>query len=385
MCERVVWFREANVSARHVLRFFALDYLVMAGCGGAFDDSSLQTGQQGQNLTAKRVGILFSSYGDIDSPDEAEGYVKRSILDPDVAPIPSFLKPLVANLGWFFMQNSIKGEYRKIGGSTHYRESSTAQAELVAADLRDAGVNIKSYTGFVFTYPYIVGTMAQIQADGIEELVVFNQGAQFSKVTQGINIREVKKYLNQHPEWSARVIAVRSFSDDDRFRDLLAASVQRRLDSDFPGVQPEDVCIFFPVHGLPMYLPNSGDPAIPQMQRAVDEMRDRFPSHPVFIGFQNHAELGSNWTQPADLEVARQIGGLSCPNVVINGRVSFTVDNLETLFDQGVAQRDEILKVRPSARVVVEKMFQTEPSFAEYIKTLTLEALSSRGDLALLR
>ncbi len=65
--------------------------------------------------------------------------------------------------------------------------------------------------------------------------------------------------------------------------------------------------------------------------------------------------------------------------------MAFTVDNLETLYDQGVAQRNKILEYRPSAHVTVERMFQSEPTFAAYIKDLTIEALSGRGDLEIMR
>lgn len=329
----------------------------------------------------KRIGVLFSSYGDVDSPEEVPNYIKAAISDPDVAPIPGFLKGIVGELAARFGSKDAADEYRVIGGSK-YRATSRAQADLVAAELRKSGVEVKTYTGFVFTYPYIHEAMAKIQADGITDLVVFNQGAQYSKVTQGINIREVRTYLRKHSEYQPNVTAVRSFSEDPRFRDLLADSIRVGLSENFASVEPKDVCIFLPAHGLPQYLPDNGDPAFGQMLRAYEDMKSRFHEHLVVTGFQNHSELGAKWTLPDSEEQAHFLAASAdCPNVLINGRISFTVDNIETLYDEGVSQRGTILEARPETNVVVQKSFDLEPSFVQYIATITTEALEGKGDI----
>ncbi|MEY4065729.1 MAG: hypothetical protein RIR26_1937 [Pseudomonadota bacterium] len=329
----------------------------------------------------KRVGILFSSYGDVDSPDEVPNYLKSAIRDPDVAPIPGYLKGIAAELAALFGGKKAADEYRVIGGSK-YRASSRAQADLVAEEFRKSGIEVKTYTGFVFTYPYIRETMAQIQADGITDLVVFNQGAQYSKVTQGINIREVRSYLKKHPEYQPNVTAVRSFSEDPRFRDLLADSIRVGLSENFSNVPASDVCIYLPSHGLPQSLPDNGDPAYGQMLRAYEDMKARFQGHLVVTGFQNHSELGTQWTMPDSEEQAHFLAASAdCPNVLINGRISFTVDNIETLYDEGVSQRATILEARPETKVVVQKSFNSESSYVSFITAVAQEALDGKGDI----
>lgn len=340
-----------------------------------------------QNVHAaeKRVGILFSSYGDVDSPEEVKDYLRSAIRDPDVSPIPGFLKGIASELAVIFGGKKAADEYRVIGGSK-YRATSRAQADLVAEEFRKSGTQVKAYTGFVFTYPYISETMAQIQNDGITDLVVFNQGAQYSKVTQGINIREVQTYLKKHAEYRPNVVAVRSFSDDSRFRELLADSIRVGLAENFSKIAPSDVCIFLPSHGLPQYLPDNGDPAYGQMLRAYEDMKARFQGYLVVTGFQNHSELGSKWTMPDSQEQAHFLGASAdCPNVLINGRISFTVDNIETLYDEGVSQRETILEARPETKIVVQKSFNSESSFVRYIVTVAREALDGKGDIQRLK
>lgn len=337
-------------------------------------------------LADSKIGVILSSYGDIDSPSEAESYVKRAILDPDIAPIPDVMRGFISSVGWHLLKRSIEAEYRQIGG-TGYRKSSAEQAKLLQEQLLERGLNAKVYTGFVFTYPYIKDTMARIQADGIEKLVVFNQGAQYSAVTQEINFREVREYLRRHPEWPVQVIGVKSFSDDARFVKLIAQSISEGLNKSFDGIARQDVCIFLPLHGLLADLALKGDPAQNQMMKVVDAMRRKFKIHRIFYGFQNHDEFpGSRWTLPNSDRVAQLIGKTKeCKHTLINGRITFTVDNLETLFDQAVAQREAILKGNPHGKVVVQDMFNSQESFINLLRDLTLEALHDQGDIAQLK
>ncbi len=329
----------------------------------------------------QKIGVLFSSYGDINSPSEAEGYLRAAINDPDVAPIPGFLKGIAAEFAVRFGGEKAANEYRVIGGS-HYRQSSREQAALVKTELKKRGLDAEVYTGFVFTFPFIKETMRQIQDDGVTDLIVFNQGAQYSKVTQGINIREVKSYLKLHPEYKVNAKAVRSFSEDPRFRNLLEASIQQGINENFSAVKSENLCLFLPAHGVPTYLPKNGDPAYQQMLNAYQDMKARFPNNLVFTGFQNHSELGSQWTQPDSAAQAEFIAKQSeCSNILINGRISFTVDNIETLFDEGVAQRKVIEETRPDAKVAVQRSFDSEQPFAEFMAQVTAEALQNIGDL----
>jgi protoporphyrin/coproporphyrin ferrochelatase len=337
--------------------------------------------QQQVVATERKVGILFASYGDVDKPEEVENYVKSAIRDPDVSPIPFYLKGIVAELGWLLQGKSAAEEYRVIGGS-NYRASSRAQADMVQKQLANQGLEAKTYIGFVFTYPYIRETMAKIQEDGITDLVLFYQGGQYSKVTQYINVREVKTYLKNHPEYTPRVTVVKSFSDDPRFRDLLADSISKGVSEFFPGEKPSDVCVYLPAHGLPMYLPENGDPAFGQMIAAYKDMKARFPEHLVVTGYQNHAELGAKWTLPDSDEQAHWLAaGADCPNVFISGRISFTIDNIETLYDEAVGQRETILKARPDTKVAVQKAFNSEPDFVNFLAELSIEALNGIGDL----
>lgn len=241
------------------------------------------------------------------------------------------------------------------------------------------------------TFPFVAEALTKAQADGVNKLYVFYQGAQYSKVTGQIVFRHVKEYLTRHPEWNVQVTAIKSFTDDPRFLDLIAARIDRQLRTSFASYGTEEVCLFFPMHGNVERLSREGDPYVPQIQRVVDGLRARYPSSPLFIGFQNHDEIPFlKWTQPTTDTTLATVAEHSCRGVLINGLISFTVDSLETLYDHAIDEPQVLLqetakKSRSPKFVVVEKMFNDDQDFVELMANLVEEAGQGQGDLAILR
>jgi protoheme ferro-lyase len=118
---------------------------------------------------------------------------------------------------------------------------------------------------------------------------------------------------------------------------------------------------------------------------AYEDMKARFSENLFVVGFQNHSELGSRWTLPDANEQAHWLAAAAdCPNVLINGRISFTIDNIETLYDENVHQRAIIAAAKPDAQAVVQKSFNAEPSFVSFLALLVSDALNGVGDIQVL-
>ncbi len=334
----------------------------------------------------EKIGVLFSSFGDVDSEEEIEPFVKKTLSDPDVVPVPRWMKPIIVQVGWEFEKENIIAEYRAIGGASNFRARSQSQAEKVAAKLRERGHDARGYTGFTMTFPFISEGLEKARRDGISRLVIFYQGAQWSRPTSYIVYRKAAQYLAKHPDWDVRVTMVRSFSDDARFQALLTKSIQARLDTDFAGLNPSEVCIVLPAHGNPIKFIELGDPAYDQMMRVFRAVRQSFPAHKVFHGFQNHSELPTlKWTQPDMDDVIRDVAKAECSHVLINGRTSFTIDSLETLYDHAIAETADLRAAAPHKKALVEPMFNDSPSFTSFLSLLAEDALNGKGDLAELR
>lgn len=337
-----------------------------------------------QNVIRK-IGVLFASYGDIDSLNELESYFKNSFsgiaLDGLASPFREWLTEIV----WQIQKEDSSEHYREFGIETHYRKNSQQQADIVEQKLRNVECEVKTYVGFNFTFPYISEALSRAQADNITELIVINHGSAYSEETTGLNFRDVSEYLKSHQEWDVKVTGVKSFARDERFIKLLGDKIEYRLNYTFGEVSPNDICIFLPIHGLPLSAERNGDPYISQTAYIIKKLSERFAKYSLQYGYQNHeysfTSLFIKWTQPRAEDIAKEIAKDSWKNVLINGQISFTIDGAETLGDQAIELRKIICDTASNKRVYVEKMFNTDDEFTTFMKELILDVLQGQGDL----
>lgn len=337
------------------------------------------------NSDGERIGVFFGSYGDVDSKDELKDFMKGTMLDPDIVPVPSFLRKAAAETFWLTNKKRIIGNYEKIGFHSGMREVSQKQVDRVVDSLTEMGFDARGYYGFNLTFPYISDSLDRAREDGVEKLVVMHQGAQYSKVTTGILIRDVKSYLQKHPEWDVQVIAIRSFSKDPRFVKLVGDGLERLIKERelVDNVKPH---IFLPIHGVPKKHIKEGDPYFSEVMHVLKALQYRFRDYHISYGFQNHGESAfSKWTGPNEHKTIEELAPESCTNVLIYGRISYTVDFFNTKFEMAIEQKEHIeehsREYGLSKNVYVAKMFNDEPLFVKYLAKIVSEALIGVGDL----
>lgn len=330
-----------------------------------------------------RVGVLIASHGDIDDLDEAEDYAKTAVLKNRAVPLPDFTRGIASKLGWLLVRNDIVNQYEAIGIKTNYRQNSEAQAKAIEKALRGMGIDARAYYGFNFTKPFIAQAMAQMRKDGIEHIVVFNQGAQYSSATGAENFRDVQEFLAETGDYSPSVVGVKQFSDDPRFRALLARRLQEDVDRIFPGVPYEDICILMGSHGLPNILQEKGDPATRQMLAATADIASRLPEAlEVKQGFLNDDFFpGVSWTHPTAEELADEIAASGRKHILLDGRLSFTVHHRATFYDLDTEARDAIQAQVPDAKIVLADNFDGDPALADLMAQLAIESLMGQGDI----
>lgn len=363
-------------------------------CGVAIKPSSTPSSVNANG--ARKVGVLLASHGDIDSPSELEFYIKTAFQKNVGIPLPSWSRGPITNPAYQLSVETVRKQYEIIG-PTRYRANAAKQVEAMNEALETLEIPAKAYFGANFTHPLISETLDQMRADGVDTIVVFNKGAQFSYASSGENMDDVLEYLNDHKDWNVQAIGQFSYSEDPRFREVLAKAIERDIESNFPSTAAQDICLLIGSHGLPKWLTDKGDPAIRQMQRAVGWLQTRFHDYPLYHGFLNDDFFpGAQWASPAADEVAKQMYGEACPNVLMDGRLSFTTHHRATLYDlnviaRGILEQPDLgpnkqahpLWVKP--KVVLAPNFDEDPNYASYMAKLTEEAIAGKGEIILLK
>jgi protoheme ferro-lyase len=236
-----------------------------------------------------------------------------------------------------------------------------------------------------------------MQADGVTTIVLFNKGAQFSYASCGENMEDVLKYLKDHPEYDVKVLGYRQYSDDDRFRTVMAKAIKADADALFPGVAPQDLCIMIGSHGLPQWMIDKKDPAIKQMEGAFASVSQKLAGYKTYHGYLNDDFIpGAKWVGPKASDLAPTLVKDKCKNVLLDGRLSFTTHHRATYYDMDYEVRNILEtpaklangKLDPTwtkPKVVLAPNFDGDPLFAELIVDLTKDALAGKGPVVKLK
>ena len=173
--------------------------------------------------------------------------------------------------------------------------------------------------------------------------------------------------------------------------------VTRDAKEKFPGVSPSQVCVLIGSHGLPVVMTNGGDPAIPAMDRAFDYMVTKMKPYRLYHGFLNDDFIpGAKWAQPPSVDVAHTMRDDGCHNVLMDGRLSFTVNHRATLYDLNYVARN-VLETKDDhinwqanltwtkPKVELANHFNGDPGLAKLLATLTKEALARNGDIEVIK
>ncbi len=342
------------------------------------------------------IAVLLASHGDIDSISELESYIKVSFQKNVGIPLPYWVRPAISDPAYKLSVGEVQSQYEVIG-ATKYRENTQKQIDALSKALKDAGIKAKTYYGFNFTTPFIADTMEQIKKDGIKKVIVFNQGAQCSWASQGENMEDVRDYLIEHPEFDGDVIGYREYSNDTRFRDLLHDVIIRDVKDKFGDKPTSLTCVLMASHGLPTRMTDDGDPAVKQMKDAFGYVAAKAKPYRFYHGFLNDDFIpGATWAQPEASEAAKKMRSDGCRNILMDSRLSFTVNHRATMFDLDTEARQIFTTKDPKQnwqaaltwtkpKVELASQFDGDPGFAKLITELTKEALARKGDLEIIK
>lgn len=368
---------------------------------------------------AQHIGVLFGSFGDVESCQCVNSYFKGALerlVGYEIPVRDEIERKVVADLVWSVSKKETFEMYTSISPqcNTSFISRSSAQSEAVVQQLRAMGVRATAYTAYNFvtgpgcpTGMTVADQMAAAAADAVDLLVVVNQnGAQNSNSTIGVVYDDVRAYLRSAAggTWNATIIGIDDYSQSSEFNRLLVQHTTEALEA-FPSAAPpplpQDTCIVFACHGNPQSLTEAGDPYESQIRANFRSLQHHFLSlnySNVTLAFQNHGGKGTKfpqsvfpWSSPPDTDVVPQIAAQTCIHVLISGIVSFVVDNSETEFDERIDDVRQLTALAPAKRVFVPEVFSSSSNgfasnaqFNKYLAGVVADAAQLKGDVRLL-
>lgn len=146
-------------------------------------------------------------------------------------------------------------KYSEIGGGSPILKWTNLQGELLVKELDQISPSSaphKHYVGFRYVNPLTEDTLAQIETDQPERVVIFSQYPQYSCATSGSSFNSIyhhykKRQLPSNIKWS--------IIDRWATHPLLVKSISERIKDElnkFPADKRDEVIILFSAHSLPL-------------------------------------------------------------------------------------------------------------------------------------
>jgi ferrochelatase len=305
-----------------------------------------------------KIAVLLTNLGGPTSLDDVEPFLYNIFKDSEIIKLP--MQRLTARIISKYRANKTRKKYEKIGGKSPLNDITQRQAEALG---RELGEDFYVSFGMRYWHPTIEESLKGITREKPEKIVVLPLFPQYSRVTTGTCITEVKRVLGQ-TNYELKVIE--SWYDHPAYLDALSKKIRDCL-SEFKN----EVHIIFSAHAVPKKIIDSGDPYVEHVKATVDGLISQLGNIEWHIGYQSQAGP-IRWTEPKTEDILHDLAKKNVKNVLIVP-VSFVSDHLETLYDidihlKNIAEDMDItLKRVPS--------LNDSPDFISALEQIIREAL----------
>ena len=286
-----------------------------------------------------RVGIVLLNLGGPERIQDVGPFLYNLFADPEIIrlPIPALQKPL-AWLISTLRSNKSQEAYRSIGGGSPLRRITDQQARELQSLLRQREVDATTYVAMRYWHPFTESAVADMKADGIEQVVVLPLYPHFSISTSGSSFRELQR-LRQGDERFAQLPlrAIRSWHDHPGYLKAMAQLIEREIDA---CVDPSTAHVFFSAHGVPKsYVEEAGDPYQKEIESCAELiMKTLGRDNPWTLAYQRR--VGPvEWLQPYTEEALEELGEKGIKELVVVP-ISFVSEHIETLEEIDIEYRE---------------------------------------------
>jgi len=318
--------------------------------------------QQDSNISHKaaddlKVGVMFLNLGGPEKSEDVEGFLYNLFADPDIIRLPPPLAPLQKIIALLISKRRAPksiAAYDSIGGGSPILKYSNQQAQLIQQKIMHKyNLDVNTYVGMRYWYPFTEEALEEIQNDGINALVIVPLYPQFSISTSGSSLRVLqeefaKNSLKWNPQKFSHTV-IPSWYNRPGYVKAMANIIQSELDSFSPSEVDEQLLsnpiskhILFSAHGVPKSYIEAGDPYQSQIKECVREIAKLLPSEEqgVKVHLSYQSRVGPiEWLRPYTDDVLPQLGEEGVKNLVVVP-ISFVSEHIETLEEIDIEYRE---------------------------------------------
>lgn len=211
----------------------------------------------------------------------------------------------------------VRRRYEEIGGASPLLARTREQAKALEALL-----GMPVYIGMRNWRPFIRETMAQIQADGVERIVVICLAPQYSKSSVGLYSRRTQE-AKQELGVNVEILWTKTFHDSP----LLIEAFYERLAPLLPAER-----VLFTAHSLPERALERGDPYDTEARATAAGVARRAGLASFDFAYQSQGFTGESWLGPTVESRLDEYAAAGVRDVAL-APIGFVCDHVEILYD----------------------------------------------------
>ena len=327
----------------------------------------------------EKIGVLLLNLGGPERIKDVGPFLYNLFSDPEIIrlPIPAFQKPLAWLISTLRSTKSQEA-YLSIGGGSPIRRITEQQARELQSKLRHNGLNATTYIAMRYWHPFTESAIADIKADGIDQVVVLPLYPHFSISTSGSSFRELKKLRDKDTEF--KKIPMRCIRSWFSHSGYIKAMVELISEQILLCPSPKDAHVCFTAHGVPKsYVEEAGDPYKSQIEDCslliIDELEKNLGfCNPYTLSYQSRVGP-EEWLKPYTEDVLEELGNKKTNDLVVVP-ISFVGEHIETLQEIDIEYKEiaEKAGVENFRRV---KALNMNPTFIDGLSDLVMSTLES--------
>ena len=296
-----------------------------------------------------RVGVVMMNLGGPMQEEDVEPFLYNLFMDPAIIDIPlpkrprHWLSTLIASK----RSESVGEDYKLIGGNSPINRLTREQAEALETRLNErfgaaTGATFRTYIAMRFWKPFSEDCAAQMQADGVNKVVLLPLYPHYSKTTTGSSLVywNALEEAGEIPKWPTSLVY------EYAAHPLYVQSIAERIDEGlqrFPRAIRDKVHLVFSAHGTPVKeMKKRRDPYCCLVHSTVQEVmnvRAEKENRPFHVAFQS--KVGpAEWLTPSTPDKLEELAGKGHTAVLVIP-VAFVTDHIETAYELDIEVREE--------------------------------------------
>lgn len=301
--------------------------------------------------------VLLIAFGGPTSPEEIRPFLARVTQGIDIPP---------------HRLEEVAHHYEAVGGQSPLNEITVHQARALQELLREQGMDLLVYIGMRNAAPFLVDTLRQMAADGVEHAVGFILSSHQTEASWDRyqkNVADARLAIGRDAPnvdycagWHDHALFIQSWAE------LIQASFAA-----IPNVQRSKTRLVFTAHSVPIAMAERS-PYAEQLKTTARLVADKI-GHPNWsIAYQSRSGKPSDrWLEPDINTVLRDLAAQDVTDVVV-APIGFVSEHVEVLYDLDI----EAKKTAATAGMKLHRAScpNDHPSFVQMMADVVLRRMA---------